>query len=193
MTIEPECMGQADLVSVLQESGPQCLLESDCCTDDRLGYVPMRVILAPIFSPVPTHSLSPPKEEMRSTLAGDSVFFLFSASLSYLGVLGDNPFLGSCRTKGQCAEAPMKRHIAEDAEAAEARREKQKQDLPYFRTPAPRMASSAFLARATLARMSLADFVQMKGFGAALWFAMSGWRLQVRERIEKRPFGCDSP
>jgi hypothetical protein len=50
-------------------------LESDCCTDDRLGYVPMRVILAPIFSPVPTHSLSPPKEEMRSTLAGDSVFF----------------------------------------------------------------------------------------------------------------------
>src|SRR5208282_4731706 len=84
MTIEPECMGQADLVSVLQESGPQCLLESDCCTDDRLGYVPMRVILAPIFSPVPTHSLSPPKEEMRSTLAGDSVFFLFSASLSCL-------------------------------------------------------------------------------------------------------------
>jgi hypothetical protein len=112
---------------------------------------------------------------MRSTLAGDSGLFLFSASLSNLGVLGDKPFLGSRRTKSQCAEAPMKMHIAEDAEATEARREKQKQDLPYFtyfRTPAPRMASSALLARATLARMSLADFVQMKGFGAALWFAM---------------------
>jgi hypothetical protein len=109
---------------------------------------------------------------VRCPEVGEILLLLFSASLSYLGVLGDNPFLGSCRTKGQCAEAPMKRHIAEDAEAAEARREKQKQDLPYFRTPAPRMASSAFLARATLARMSLADFVQMKGFGAALWFAM---------------------
>src|SRR5208283_809112 len=71
-----------------------------------------------------------PKEEMRSTLAGDSVFFLFSASLSCLGVLGDNPFLGSCRTNGQCAEPPMKRHIAEDAEAAEARREKQSRISP---------------------------------------------------------------
>jgi len=35
-----------------------------------------------------------------------------------------------------------------------------------------RVSSRTFLARATLARMSLAEAVQMNGFGAALWFVM---------------------
>jgi hypothetical protein len=53
----------------------------------------------------------------------------------------------------------MKMPIAEDAEVAEARREKQSRPLLYFVALAQWVASNAFRARATLARMSFADAV----------------------------------
>ena len=87
---------------------------------------------------------------MRSIPGGDSGFYLFSASLGCLGVLGDKPFLGARNASSQCAETPMKVLIAEDAEVAEARREKQSRPRPYFVTSAPWVASSAFRARAGL-------------------------------------------
>jgi len=109
---------------------------------------------------------------MRSIPGGDSDFGPFSASLGCLGVLGDRPFLGARNALRQCAETPMKMPIAEDTEAAEARREKQSRPRLYFVVSAQGVASNAFRALATLARMSFADAVQMKGFGDALWFAM---------------------
>ena len=81
---------------------------------------------------------------MRSIPGGGSYFYLFSASLGCLGVLGDKPFLGSRNASRQCAETPMKVLIAEDAEAAEARREKQSRSRLYFETPAQRVAFNAF-------------------------------------------------
>ena len=51
------------------------------------------------------------------------------------------------------AETPMKMPIAEDAEVAEARGEKQSRPLLYFVALAKWVASNAFRARATLARM----------------------------------------
>ena len=66
----------------------------------------------------------------------------------------------------------MKMPIAEGAEVAEVRREKQSRPRLYLAMSAPRVASSIFRARVTLARVSFADAVQMNGFGAALWFVM---------------------
>jgi hypothetical protein len=60
---------------------------------------------------------------------------LFSASLGCLGVLGDMPFHRCFGALTLCTARPQEGIIAEDAEVTEARREKQKQDLPYFRTP----------------------------------------------------------
>jgi hypothetical protein len=49
---------------------------------------------------------------------------LFSASLGSLGLLGDRLFLSLYSTNSQCAIRTKKKLIAEDAEMAEARREK---------------------------------------------------------------------
>jgi hypothetical protein len=57
----------------------------------------------------------------------------------------------------------MKTPIAEEAEEAEARREKQSSSRPYFETSAQRVAFSAFRARATLARMSYFSHDELVG------------------------------
>jgi len=51
---------------------------------------------------------------------------LFSASLGYFGVLGDKPFHWCFGALNLCIPRTQKGPIAEDAEATEARREKQK-------------------------------------------------------------------
>jgi hypothetical protein len=53
-------------------------------------------------------------------------FYLFSAYLGYLGVLGDRHFQCWVGAGNQCADPALKMPIAEDAEVAEVRRERKK-------------------------------------------------------------------
>ena len=62
--------------------------------------------------------------------------------------------------------------IAEGAEVPRIAEKGKSRFYPCFRTVAIRVASKAFRARVTFARISVAWAVQIKGFGDSLCFSM---------------------
>ena len=75
-------VGQADLVSVLQQPRPQGLLQSDRRPDDRLRDVLVRILLTQILTPMLTHDVPPSHEGMRPTIVRCSSSFSFSPRAS---------------------------------------------------------------------------------------------------------------